>query len=291
MEGGPAPPFTRDRFAEFSALRHAARLQAIWLRETPAASGLTTSSPSENETPSQWLPMWIRTLHEFTELEQKIQNKVDALFEQQRLYFKPRFTSDNEEETLRQSIDQQASEIQRLLRELERMVLAGMKPADTLNDEEQRIVSNAQKLLSTRLKALIRSFKSCQELFGNHLKQRERKEKKFMQIGSEDTVQMIEQEERAARFMEMGYTDADIQELLLEEIRQDTVSKEIKEILDSIQELQGMFEDLNTLVVEQGTMLDRIDFNLQKTQEHVSKGLVELNKAKKKQEESACCVM
>lgn len=42
-----------------------------------------------------------------------------------------------------------------------------------------------------------------------------------------------------------------------------------------------MFQELNVLVIEQGTILDRIDYNIVSTLERVQKGTVELQSANK----------
>lgn len=43
--------------------------------------------------------------------------------------------------------------------------------------------------------------------------------------------------------------------------------KELREILHSITELQEIFGELSQLVIEQGTLLDRIDYNIDTTHE------------------------
>ena len=43
---------------------------------------------------------------------------------------------------------------------------------------------------------------------------------------------------------------------------------EISSLVNSINELSGIFKDLQTLVFEQGTILDRIDYNIEKAVEH-----------------------
>jgi len=42
-----------------------------------------------------------------------------------------------------------------------------------------------------------------------------------------------------------------------------TRSKEIEQLTKSINDLAVLFKDLSVLVVEQGTVLDRIDYNIE----------------------------
>ena len=59
--------------------------------------------------------------------------------------------------------------------------------------------------------------------------------------------------------------------------------KEITKVVESIHELSEIFKDLANLVVEQGTMLDRIDYNIEMTATRIEKGFEELEKAEKYQ--------
>jgi syntaxin 16 len=69
------------------------------------------------------------------------------------------------------------------------------------------------------------------------------------------------------------------------ESHQDSVLKqrevEINNIVKSINELTAMFKDLQTLVVEQGTILDRIDYNIDNAHRGVIDANDELRKADK----------
>ena len=47
---------------------------------------------------------------------------------------------------------------------------------------------------------------------------------------------------------------------------------EIASIAKSIEELAQIFKELAALVIDQGTILDRIDYNMETAVEHVEKG-------------------
>lgn len=53
----------------------------------------------------------------------------------------------------------------------------------------------------------------------------------------------------------------------------------INVLLTNITELAIIFKELNTLVLDQGTILDRIDYNLSQSKENTSKAVKELKKA------------
>lgn len=55
--------------------------------------------------------------------------------------------------------------------------------------------------------------------------------------------------------------------------------KEVIKIVQSIADLHDIFKDLGQMVQEQGTVLDRIDFNVEQTQVRVTEGYKQLQKA------------
>lgn len=75
----------------------------------------------------------------------------------------------------------------------------------------------------------------------------------------------------------------------LAEHREHEVSKIIKSICD----LNEIFKDLAHMVQEQGTILDRIDYNVEQTQTRVSEGLRQLHKAEMYQRKNRkmICIM
>lgn len=55
--------------------------------------------------------------------------------------------------------------------------------------------------------------------------------------------------------------------------------REVNDIAKSISELAQIFNDLQTMVIDQGTLLDRIDYNVEQTVVHVKEGIVQLDQA------------
>ena len=68
--------------------------------------------------------------------------------------------------------------------------------------------------------------------------------------------------------------------------------EEIQSVVKSINDLASIFKDLSVLVVEQGTVLDRIDYNVAQAKEHVELANVELEKTRKHEESprAQCCI-
>jgi len=56
--------------------------------------------------------------------------------------------------------------------------------------------------------------------------------------------------------------------------------KEINEIAKSIIQLSDIFKEIQALVIDQGTLLDRIDYNIEMVNEHVAEAVVQLNQVR-----------
>lgn len=82
-------------------------------------------------------------------------------------------------------------------------------------------------------------------------------------------------------FRVQGFNKAQITEV---EIAEDLINErdqEIQHIAESITELATIFKELAVLVIDQGTILDRIDYNMEQVVEQTEKGIVELEQAEK----------
>jgi syntaxin 16 len=62
--------------------------------------------------------------------------------------------------------------------------------------------------------------------------------------------------------------------------------EEIVRIAKSIEELANIFKELAVLVIDQGTILDRIDYNMENAVEAATEGVKQLEKAEEHQKNS-----
>ena len=79
--------------------------------------------------------------------------------------------------------------------------------------------------------------------------------------------------------VDSGFTSSQLQILDDTEELVETRDQEINKIAKSIEELAQIFKELAVLVIDQGTILDRIDYNMEQVVENTQEGMVHLAKA------------
>jgi syntaxin 16 len=60
----------------------------------------------------------------------------------------------------------------------------------------------------------------------------------------------------------------------------------VEQIMTSVVELQEIFKEIHVLVIDQGTLLDRIDYNIEQASDKISGAVKELETAEKHQKNS-----
>ena len=134
------------------------------------------------------------------------------------------------------------------------------------NQVHNIIKSNLQQALVEKAKEFTRKFKLNQELYT----------KKYKELVGEDDptneVNNFMKEEEQNQNDNFLMTDNSKQVLK----KRDT---ELNKLLNSVSDLAGIFKDMQVLVMEQGSILDRIDYNIDVASTNVVKGKNSLIKA------------
>jgi len=126
---------------------------------------------------------------------------------------------------------------------------------------------NIMRSYAQRLQQISREFKGAQRNFVLSLKGQAEFGKGFFGESDVSTAQNLD---------DMKHQEEQIQILEQQSKERDS---EIEELIQSIAAIQSLFKELSVLVIEQGSMLDRIDYNVESVHVKVKEGRREMEKA------------
>eukprot|EP01105_Mastigella_eilhardi_P016612 TRINITY_DN37_c0_g1_i5.p1 TRINITY_DN37_c0_g1~~TRINITY_DN37_c0_g1_i5.p1 ORF type:complete len:327 (-),score=112.46 TRINITY_DN37_c0_g1_i5:104-1060(-) len=185
----------------------------------------------------------------------------------------------HEIEILTSQITQELSKVHRKVK-----ILGTRTPRDAGSDQ-LKTLKNAQMAAAQQLQGLSQEFKQQQQSYLTQIRNRSSKFKdNFTEEQSGDFVD----------YEDKGFTAE--QMATMESNQQDAAQRyrEIRHIVKSIMELSDIVKDLAMLVVDQGTVLDRIDHNIDTTLENTERAVAELEEASKIQSKTRtkmCCLL
>ncbi|XP_073994445.1 syntaxin 16 [Rhodnius prolixus] len=144
---------------------------------------------------------------------------------------------------------------------------------------EKRLVTSVAKALVSDIQNLYTEFKSIENNYANKMKtMHERCNKYFETVDLEETSEV-----NPNNFESADWTDSKQyrqQQLFLDdESLKEEKQSQVNQVLESVIELRDIYRDLSRLVVEQGTVLDRIDYNIEITSLKVKNATVSIEKA------------
>jgi len=212
-------------------------------------------------------PDWVNRVNDMQFQVNNVKSKLGDLKELHKANLLPGFHDTEEGE---HRIEILTAEITKMFRTLYAQIKKIGTEYGIASATEKHLKKNAQSELARELQDLSFEFRTSQKNYLTALRNRERK------LGAYSIL-----DEDIEPDIDKGFTDAQMRTI---ENRQDEIStreKDILKIAASIQELASIFNDLAILVIDQGTILDRIDFNLEQTDVAVTEGVVELQKADK----------
>lgn len=224
-------------------------------------------------------PKWIDGIEEIQYDVTRIQQKMKELVSLHDKYLnRPTLDDSTEEE---HAIEITTQEITQMFHRCQRAVQTLQSKARSCTEQEERVLRNVVSSLAQSLQDLSLSFRHSQSDYLKRIKNREERSKHFF----ETSIPLMDDGEDMTLY-EQGFTDDQLALVQQNTVTVEEREREIRQIVQSISDLNEIFRDLAGMIVEQGTVLDRIDYNIEQASIKTDDGLKHLQKAEKYQKKN-----
>merc|ERR550532_3123144 len=188
---------------------------------------------------------------------------------------------DKKEAEVKRKIEVVTNQISHLFRHSQNFLkrIASIGNAEGKLPFQERLVRlNVMRGKAAELQSLTKQFRHLQKGFLGKMSGRNRQGGTM--FGDDDDM------EDELNFERKGFSDEQKLQIAEMQKNQDQRTQEIMQIVKSVEELAQIFNELQILVVQQGTVLDRIDYNVEQTLVKLESAKGHLKKAEKYQKRS-----
>lgn len=221
-------------------------------------------------------PAWVDISEEIATNMQRARSKISTLVKTYAKALMPTFGDTIADQ---HAIEELSQEITHLLKRSEQMLqqLSGHGLS-----EDATVQKNVQRSLATDLQSLSMEFRKQQKAYLQRLQ--------HLQDGSDGVDIGIDLNGHKSRhgeddFFDLGFSEQQLAKMKKSEALTAEREREIFQIVESVNELQQIMRDLSSLVIDQGTIVDRIDYNVQNVAASVDQGVKQLQKAERAQQQ------
>ncbi|KAI3318203.1 t-SNARE [Xylariaceae sp. AK1471] len=243
-------------------------------------------------------PRWADINDEVTDLLADVARKSQTLERLHQKHVLPGFNDEEakraeegEIERLTQSITRGFHECHRCIQRVEQMVREGQQ-AGTMSRAEEVMAKNIQISLASRVQEASAGFRKKQSAYLKKLRGMSGlgavspgADRASTPLGSTNATNYAVDPSLLESDADRSYSQSALQQTTAQRLlhSNDAVilqrEREIEDIAQGIIELSDLFRDLQTMVIDQGTMLDRIDYNVERMATDVKAAEKELNVA------------
>ncbi|KAG2603827.1 syntaxin-43-like [Panicum virgatum] len=250
---------------------------ASLLRSDRTYAPLSTDDPSASSRGAVTVglpPAWVDVSEEISANMQRAKMKMGELAKAHAKALMPSFGDGRDDQ---RAIEVLTHEITDLLKRSEkRLQKLSMKDSS----EDSNVRKNVQRSLATDLQNLSMEFRKKQSTYLKQLRQqKEGQDGVDLEMNINGTKSTFEDDE----FEDVGFSEVQMSKLKKSEAFTREREREIEQVVESVNELAQIMKDLSVLVIDQGTIIDRIDYNIQNVAASVEEGYKQLQKAERTQ--------
>ncbi|XP_022746048.1 syntaxin-43-like isoform X3 [Durio zibethinus] len=178
-----------------------------------------------------------------------------------------------------QNIEALTHEITNLLKQSEKRLRKLSKAGPS---EDSNIRKNVQHSLATDLQKLSVELRKKQSTYLKRLRQqKEGQDGVDLEMNLNGNRSKAEDDDLG----DMVFNEHQMAKLKQSEAFTVEREREIQQVVESVNEVAQIMKDLSVLVIDQGTIVDRIDYNIQNVATTVEEGLKQLQKAERTQKQ------
>lgn len=220
-------------------------------------------------------PSWVDDSEEIATNIQSAKVKMSELTKAHAKALMPSFGDGKDDQRL---IETLTREITALLRKSE--VRLKRLSAGRGSSEDSNVRKNVQRSLATDLQNLSMDLRRKQSTY---LKRLQQQQEGYDGIDLEMNFKGSSSGLQDDGFDDVGFSEEQMTKLKKNEHISAEREREIDQVAKSVHELAQIMKDLSVLVIDQGTIVDRIDYNIQSVATTVEEGLKQLQKAERTQ--------
>ncbi|KAL5560953.1 hypothetical protein UlMin_030700 [Ulmus minor] len=220
-------------------------------------------------------PDWVDDSEEVAANIQRARVQMVELVKAHGEALKPKFLDGKEDQ---RKIEALSREITDLLRRSEKRL---QNFSATGPSEDSNVRKNVQRSLATDLQNLSMEFRRNQSTYLTRLRQQQEGPggvEVDLEINLDDKSRVEDD-----GFGNLGFNDQQMSKFKKSEHFPEERVREINQVVQSVNELVQIMKDLSVLVIDQGSIVDRVDYNIQSVSVSVEQGLKQLQKAERSQ--------
>ncbi|KAG5044107.1 hypothetical protein GLYMA_03G217400v4 [Glycine max] len=218
-------------------------------------------------------PSWVDDSEEIATNIQRARVRISELTKAHAKALMPSFGDGKEDQ---RHIETLTQEITSLLRKSE--VRLKRLSAAAGSSEDSNVRKNVQRSHATDLQNLSMDLRRKQSAYLKHLQQQQ---EGYDGVDLEMNFNGSKFVSHNDEFSDVGFSEEQMTKLKRSEQFSEEREREIEQVVKSVHELAQIMKDLSVLVIDQGTIVDRIDYNIQSVSTSVEEGLKQLQKAER----------